>query len=177
MAIEITPAEETKKEGWQNILFIISIVLLIIAVGGFLALKFYFLAGINKEISEADAKISQTGTEEERQMRDELQTAQWEINDFKILRGNSPKVSNFFPYFESIVHPNVYFATFSLNAADNQVNLSGYADSFQTLIQQIHILQNRSDFIEKFDISNIGMAEQGGVRFDLLLTLRPSIFK
>lgn len=177
MAIEINPVNKNGTQRWKNIFLIVSIFIFIIVLAGFFAFKFYFIKEAEKKLAEANIIINQIGTEEQKRMEEELQKAEWQIHDFKILWENSPKVSQLFPYLESIVHPRVYFTNFSLNVAENKINLVVRADTFQSLIQQIQILENKPDFIEKFEVSNISAAEKGGVSFNLVLTVKPSIFK
>jgi len=176
MAIEVT-SQKPKKVLWQNLLFYFSLFLVFLALAGFLALQYYFIPRSSQKMTELSEAAALQGTEEQRKTESEVLKASGEIYDFKILQQNCPETSKFFKEFEKWVHPKIYFKTLSLNSVNGLANLEGQADSFQTLIQQISILETKQEFIKTFELSNIALAEKGGVSFNLLLTLEPVIFK
>ncbi len=183
MAIEVAPQKE-EKPLWQTLLFYFSFVLLILSMILFLALKFYFIKKLDTEIGDIDVQIAKQGQSVEdgktiSNIESDVKAAETKIKDFKTLYQGNLKASKFFQEFEGSIHPKVYFTSLSLNLKSDEPKavLSGQTESFQSLIQQIEIFQNKTNFIKNFDVSNIGMAGEGGVGFSLTLNLQPAIFK
>jgi hypothetical protein len=183
MAIEVAPQKE-EKPLWQTLLFYFSFTLLILSLVSFLVLKYYFVPDFTKKITDIDAQIARQSQSVENgktigSMEAEVKAAETKIEDFKTIYQENLKASKFFREFESSVHPKVYFTSLSLTLKPDEPHavLSGQTESFQSLIQQIEIFQNKTNFIKNFDVSNVGMAEEGGVGFSFTLNLQPSIFK
>jgi hypothetical protein len=187
MAIELAPKKE-ERPLWQTILFYLSFVLLVLSLAVYLFIEVYYLPKINADIKGKVSQIEQENAQSEGEktigsMVDDVKMAKMEIDEFKNFYQNSSKASNFFPLFEGIVHPSVYFDSFSLTlGAEPKASLSGKAaDGYESLIQQIEILKEQTQkqtFITSFEISNVVKAEKAGtVSFNLLLNLAPSIFK
>ncbi|MDD4625261.1 MAG: hypothetical protein WCX23_00095 [Candidatus Paceibacterota bacterium] len=183
MAIEVAPQKE-ERPLWQVLLFYFSVLLLVLSLALFLILKMYFIPKFDNEIKDMEdqtAKQNQSVFEGKTigSIEEEVKSAEAKIKDFKILYQERMNVTNFFQELEKSVHPKVYFANLSLSLGDEEemkAVLSGQTESFKSLIQQIEILQRKTNFIKNFNVSNIGMAEEGGVSFELTLNLRPSIF-
>lgn len=188
MAIEVSPQKE-ERPLWQALLFYFSFTLLVLALALFLALKFYFIAKLDNGIKEMESEIVKQNQlvfdgKTIGFMEEEVKAAETKIKDFKALYQGSLKATKFFQELEKSVHPKVYFASLSLSMQEEKEKekeikavLSGQTESFQSLIQQIEILQKKQNFIKNFDVSNIGMAEEGGVNFELTLNLQSAVFK
>ena len=183
MAIEVSPLKE-EKPLWQTLLFYFSFVLLILSLILFLTLKYYFIVKFNNERTDTQVQIDKQSQSiyEGRtisSIESEVKAAETKIKDFKTLYQGSLKATKFFQEFEGSIHPKVSFSNLSLTLDSDEPKavLSGKTESFQTLIQQIEILQKKTNFIKNFDVSNIGMAGGEGVGFALTLNLQPSIFK
>ena len=77
---------------------------------------------------------------------------------------------------EENTHPEVWFTDFELNPKLPQVKISGLTRNFQTLAQQLYILQEK-DSIEEIKLTNITLGEEGETEFSLELSLSPEIFR
>ncbi|MFA5742981.1 MAG: hypothetical protein WCX77_03350 [Candidatus Paceibacterota bacterium] len=182
MAIEVASQKEGKPL-WQTLLFYFSFILLVLSLALFLALNVYFVPKLEKETKGITAQIASQGQSVDSgkkisEMEAEVKAAETKLKDFETLYKGNLRASKFFQEFEGAVHPKAYFTSLSLTLKSDEPKavLSGQTESYQSLIQQIEILQSK-DFIKNFDISNIGSAGDKEVSFVLTLNLQPSIFK
>ncbi len=79
--------------------------------------------------------------------------------------------SKFFEILENKTHPRIFFFEIKLNAREQIVALSGLVDSFQTLGQQLSILEEEP-LIKEAVLTNIILTERGGIEFTLDLFLK-----
>jgi hypothetical protein len=175
MAIELSSTEKEKSSWIVSLVSVLSVLVFLAAAGIFA--YFYFVvakqqaAETTKITNEMAAQKSPSGNSE-----DDLNKIGKEVSDYKALMLARAKVSSFFPALEQWSHPQVYFTNFNLDVSSRTVTLGGVARDFQPLIQQIAILKNQP-LIERYEVSNISMAETGGVTFSLSLTVSPQVLK
>jgi len=174
MAIEIAPVKkETSNK--ENIVLLFSILILIVCFG----LYFYFsqvlLAQKETETINLNTQLLALGQEDIKTKEAELALAGVYINDFKILFENNPKASNFFGTFQKWAHPKVVYSGFSFDVSGN-ISMAGKTSGFQNVMQQLALL-NQEGSIQSYQISNVGMTENGGVTFNLDLVLKPEVLK
>ncbi len=175
MAIEIEPEKKQGSSG-NNILLAASIVFLVLSFGSYFYLNNFAIPRKTAQINNATATLASMSTEDIQAKENELTLAQKYINDFKILYENNPKTSKFFDSFQKWAHPKVVYSGLSLDVGNKKVTIKGTTDGFQSVMQQIALIQNEPS-IQSFDISNIALGEQGGVTFDLSVILKPELFK
>lgn len=188
MAIEVAPKKE-ERPWWQTMLFYLSFIVLVLSLLLYLFLEAYFVPQLKKDITGKIDEITKesqnkdgSGEQEKKieEIINEVKAAKTEVEDFKNFYYNSKKASTFFPLFEEMVHPKVYFDSFSLTLNDkkSEAQLSGETEGFESLIQQIEILQLQKSAINSFEVSNIVKSGEGTkVKFNLLLNLSQSIFE
>jgi len=171
--MEIIPKEAQKIPRWLDVLFYLSVGLLIFV---FIS---YFLLFQSIKASEAtetdlDAKIA---AEEAKSspLRDEILTYQKKIKDFSSVINGHLESSNIYGYIEKLCHPQVWFSNFSFDVKGGKVGLSGEAQSFQVLGQQMIIFKNEKS-ITVANLESIAMNKEGNIDFKVSLTFDPSIF-
>jgi len=109
-------------------------------------------------------------------LKKKVLTYKQKIDDFSLLLNQHQKTSKFFPFFENIIHPQVWFSSFSLDVKNAQVTVSGTAKSFKVLGQQLLIFQGNS-LIKETKLSRISMSREGEIHFTFNLSLNPIIFQ
>lgn len=175
VAIELIPKQEVRKSLLVNIFFYLSLILLLIVV--FLFLIFiYWDRKTSQAIEGVDSQIANLRTEEIQKMEKTVLDYQKKINVFGQLLDSHKYPLTFFDYLESYTHPRVYFSNFSLDAAGLKVLVSGKAESFTALGQQVLVLQ-AAELFKDVKLSSIGMAEEGGADFSIDFSIDSSIFK
>ena len=173
MAIKITPEPKIKTSLWITIFGIFCIILVL----ALLANYFYLDRLIKQMVQEIQEKEkAMVVTPSEKALEDELYLLEGRINNFSELLSEHGKPLNIFNFLESTCLPNVQLSTFNFTSEKNEVSVSGQADSFVVLGQQILVL-GQEPLLKNLNLSEISMSEEGKVGFAFLLTFDPQIFK
>lgn len=173
MPIDIIPKPPEEEPILLNILFYISIGLLISAI------LIYFLLGylqrnVNEILEERKSQLQIIQTPEEQELEKDVLRYQKKIDDFAIIFRRHKTNSNVFPFLEEITHPEVRFSDFSLTKPS--VTLSGIAESFTVMDQQLSIFRENPKILDT-NLSQILLDKDGRISFNFTLTLSPEIFK
>lgn len=174
MAVEIIPKPAQKLPLWQNILFYFSISLLIASVCSYFVLNHFIKKAETHLADFEETLIKKTPAEEA--LETEVLEHQKKIKDFAQLIDQHLYSSKFFDFFQKLCHPRIWFSQVSLNPPDNQVAVSGEADNFVTIGQQMLIFEQES-LIKEVNLSQLSIGERGNVTFTLSLSLDPEVFK
>jgi hypothetical protein len=175
MAIEIIPKPPVKAPSWQNILFYFSIALLITSVFSYFGLD--YLLKKNKIVyQELEEALAREKTAEETALENRVFGYQKRINDFSKLINKHLYASKVFPLLESVCHPKVWFSDFDFSLKDYMVVVSGEAESFSALGQQLMIFE-KEPLIKETNLSQLSLGAEGGITFTINLSLSPGAFK
>jgi len=174
MAIEIAPTKKDSSSK-ENIALLFSVLILAVCFGLYFFFSQVLLAQKETETINLNSQLATMGQEDIKTKEAELALAGVYINDFKILFENNPKASNFFGTFQKWAHPKVVYSGFSFDAS-GKISMAGRTSGFQNVMQQIALL-GQEGTIQSYQISNVGMAESGGVTFNLDLVLKPEVLK
>jgi len=172
--MEIIPKETPKIPPWLDILFYFAI--------GFLVLVFIASFVINQPLKSSQETLEDLEStlakevSERASLKNEILTYQKKINDFSFLIDNHRNVSKIFAFMENQCHPKVWFSGFSLNAEERMVTLTGEAQDFESLGQQMLILRDEK-MIKSVGLLNISMKKEGKITFNLSISFDPLIFK
>jgi len=173
--IEIIPKPAQKLPLWQNILFYISIAVLLAVFLSYFVLD-HSLKTSSQTLENLEETLARGKTPTEIALEEETFGYQKKIKDFSRLIGSHLFASNFFTFFEKICHPKVWFSQIDLNPQQGQVALLGEAENFSVLGQQILILKTEP-LIKNLDLVSLSIGKRGKVDFTLNLFLDPAIFK
>ena len=99
-----------------------------------------------------------------------------EIDVYAPYLSNHILVTKFFDFLEANTHPKIYFDKASIRVLLDDVSLSGKADSFLSLGQQLMIFNN-SPMVKNVTLSNISLSEEGSIIFTLNISLDSNLFK
>jgi hypothetical protein len=174
MAIEIINTVEKK-----GIHFWVALLLLASVIGslGLLISYFYFVGAIgDMEAKSMEIEFSLNKTSEEMVLENRLLSTEGKISSFSSLLANHKNIAKVFDVLEKNTHPKVWFSAFSFSRDKNTVNLSGEADSFIVLGQQISILEKEPLF-KNITLSGVSMSEEKKANFSLEIVLDPQIYK
>jgi hypothetical protein len=173
--IGIIPKRTKKTPEWQNIGIYVALGLLVALILGY-ALIFYFESKASTKLSELEEKIAQVGTKEEKDTEVQILLAGRRIDDFFGILQQHRKSSSLFRFLEENCHPEVQFVIMDLAPVDNLVNISARTPTFETLGQQINILQAQ-DLVESVALNSVGVGDSGMTEFTLSLLFDPTIFQ
>lgn len=85
--------------------------------------------------------------------------------------------SNALLFLQEMTHSRVRFVNFALLTEGRTINLGGTAASYQTVAEQISLLESRADAVERVDFGGLSRNDKGLVDFKMLVTFRPSLLE
>lgn len=185
MAIEINPKPANKSPFLVNILFYLSITLLLSMIFSYFILD-RFQKSASEKIRQIDSKISSEKTQEWISLEEELKTKKKKIDDFSALIKEHNLPSKFLAFsegtfsetknFGNLIHPKVQILSFSLDIKNSKVKISGLTENFITLEQQYLIFQSEP-LLKEVNLSNILIGKEGKINFSFEISFDPSVFK
>jgi hypothetical protein len=89
------------------------------------------------------------------------------LDDFSKILADRKISTGFFNKLESAVLPEVYFSDCELDLDKMTAGLSGHADNFQALGQQIMLFENSKNNIKKVNLGKVDINKEGGIDFDV----------
>tara|TARA_Y100000310_G_C20321713_1_gene641034 strand:+ start:202 stop:723 length:522 start_codon:yes stop_codon:yes gene_type:complete len=173
MAIEINPRVQPK----QFLVPIIALMIALILGSGIGASYIFFHQSIEKMREDIKSKEQQLiKTTSEKELESKLSLYEAKINSFGQLFNDHKKPINVFLFLEDVTHPDVYFTDFDFDSSTGAMTLTGKSETFTALEQQLIILK-QSELLNKINLSEIAMAEEGGVDFGLQLSFNSQVLK
>jgi len=173
--IEIIPKKAPHLSSLLNFLFYFSLILLIAVI---IAI-FVFNSSIKnskKTLEELEKSLAQSKTTERIDLENEVLSFQKKIKDFSLIAEQHLETSKVFEVLEKNCHPKVWFPQFNLNTGESKITLSGEAESFEVLGQQISLFKE-ADFINSVNLESTSMTKEGNVIFSLSILINPNVFK
>lgn len=172
--VDIIPKKQKKALPWQSITY---------GAGAFLAAVvlsyaalYYLSSKTSTVLDNFKTAIAKVGTPTEKAMEKNVLQYKRKISDFSDLSSKRMLSSGFFGNFEKLVHPKVWFKSFSLNVFKMELTASGQTVNFQTLDQQLAILR-KDERISAVDLSSLAIGKGGEADFSLRLSLKKEIFQ
>lgn len=173
--VEIIPKKTVKLSYWLNILFYLLFILVIFSIAGYFILNHY-LKKSQEVILNLEESLTKEETVENIALEAEILNYQKKIKSFSQLKEQHLKNSKIFNFIQKNCHPRVWFSQFNLSPRNALITLSGTADTFETVGQQILIFKE-DPIVENIEMQKISIAEKGGVNFSLSFFLNPEIFQ
>jgi uncharacterized membrane protein YvbJ len=128
------------------------------------------------ELVSLENQIEAQKSEELSDLEEVVQSYKIKVDQFGEYLNSHIIITKVFDFIEDNTHPHVFFSQLSLSSISYTVNLSGQADSFLSLGQQLIIFNNNED-IKGVSLSNISLSETGDILFNVRLTLNQELFK
>jgi Tfp pilus assembly protein PilO len=172
---EIIPRKEVELPFWLKILFYVLISLLIIVFLGYFILG-HFQKKSLASFQNLEAEISGEKTPQKITLEKEILGYQKKIGDFGLILNHHLSSSKFFDFLEENTHPQVWFSQISLSPGAGIAVVSGHAETFPALGQQIQILK-RETTLKNIDLAKISLGKKGEIEFTLNLTFDVNFFK
>jgi len=108
-------------------------------------------------------------------LKEEIMDYQRKIDDFSKLAGQHLINSELLGFIEGRTHPKVWFSKFNLNTRQAEVLLSGQAQSFESLGQQLSVFRQDS-LVRSAALEKVSLSSAGGIEFNMRLSMAPEIF-
>ena len=179
MVIKFIPKKEEKVSWKKKRQFYISL-LLFLAVFISSVFLYYENQKLSKNFVQLKEEILKSKTPEEINLEKNVIAYKRKIDDFSTLLENHSFPSQFFKFLEDNTQSQIVFQSLNFDVPKNKVDLTGEADSFQTLQRQLLIFEN-SNFIKDVSLSDVGFifSKNGKkkVGFSLSLILSNNLLK
>jgi len=169
MAIEITPRVKIKLSNWKIIAGIVLVVLLM----GLIAAYLYFTFSIKKMSQEFEEKNRALAPLEKaiEEKENELEPIGQKIDDFNVLLAEHKNRLDIFTFLQTTCLPSIWFSDFAFDSDAEEVIVSGRANNFATLEQQMNILE-QEPVLSDLNITGLSIGEEGGIVFTLSLIFK-----
>lgn len=163
--VEIIPKQIEKRPLWQEIIFYLSLLILIVVAASYIVLG-NTLKNTYEELGKAkeDLTTAKNRSVEDLGLEKKIINYQKKINDFSKLITNYKQTSIFFDFIQNNTRPGVWFSKFILNSENSKATLSGGAENFQVVGQQLLIFK-KNPLVKNINLSNISLAKKEGVEF------------
>jgi len=160
--------------GWINPLLGFFLIVLLAVV-----LVYFFLdrevASLQGKIEDLDIEIASLRTPAVNKLEKEMKALSEGITRFTELFEKRQLTADVFGFFSEICHPRVQFRDFDLSVKDATLSLTGVADNFRVLGEQILILQHE-ERIQQLQMSGVVLTDEGFVEFKLSIKLADDFF-
>ena len=175
MPIEIVPKPKARPKSIVTLLFYLSLIVVILTITAYFSLLF-----LKNEKTQALEDLKNLLAKEKTQteikaLEEAIGDKKRKIDDFSVLLNSHQSSTKFFKFLEENTHLKVRWLQMSLDLVEYKATLSGQANSFTTLTQQLLFLKKEPN-IESLDLSDLLIGEEGGVEFSLKLSLSPQLF-
>jgi len=145
-----------------------------------LTTSYVFLISLEKRaqanLEDLEQQIFAQKTTELASLESTIKSYKKEVDEFAPYLNSHILITKFFDFLEGNTHPRVYFNQMGLMSSSASVSLSGRADSFLSLGQQLMIF-NENSIVKNVSLSNISLSEEGSIVFNVGLSLDSSLFK
>jgi len=175
MAIELIPRKPVARPPWQTILFYVATVFLGLSLISFFVLT-YLSARASVQTKLLAQDLARGKTSEEQSLEKDVLKRQRQILVFENLLGQQKFLLPVLNLLGRAVHPQVFFSKVNLTVAENKIWLSGQADNFQVLGEQMLLLR-RESLAKELNLSDVSISKEGGVNFTLEIIFDPLIFQ
>lgn len=121
-------------------------------------------------LEEKKQEIARNQAPEQIELEKRVLGFQKRIDDVILLLKAKEKTSDSLKFLETYVHPKIYFNNLSIDFESRTLIIDGSSNDFTSLGQQIFAFQ-KDPFIEKVELSSVGLSDQGDVKFSIELFL------
>lgn len=151
----------------------VSVVLLFLSVGSFVALKVY-LAKIQKNIIDIGNEIKTEAAKVSADDEVAVSSLNDSLNTFKDLVKNHAYFSDIFNLIGSLTHSRVVFTKVDIDREKNLIQLKGVAQNYSFLAKQMVAFRENKD-VKGLDVKGINFSTSG-LDFELQMAVDPKIF-
>lgn len=174
MAIEIIRKKKIRIFNWLIPLFYACLIFLCLSIIAYFVL-IHFFHNLYAEFDKIRQKVENKREEPILRQRDKFLNYQKKFKDFRIIIKEQNFGSNFFEFFEDLIHPKVWFSDFSFDLKAKKVSLTGQAEDFTVVGEQIYIFK-REPKIKEVKIFNAFRIEEK-ISFKLELQIDPQVLR
>lgn len=163
LSYSIIPKQKPKAPFWVRALLVLTILLVVGAVGSSI---FLFLGKRSLEEKEAGIKQQEEALQNSdfRTLENDLSAIAGKIKDFAVLLRGHRLSSEIFIFLKTYCHPKVRITDLDFKADSLEISLKGETVSFRTLGEQLLVLEQAKG-LKDLKLSEISLTEEGKVNF------------
>ncbi len=170
----MTPNKLKRGFHYESVLFYLSVIFLI-SVAGFYFYLVYTSQKMEEETVTLEATLAKQTTPQQKALEQDVLSNQRRMQDFPVLLSAHRVGSEFFRRLEALTHPNVVFSLVKVSPIVGDASISGTADNFESLAQQLVIFNEAEGFANSIDLSKIVLNNEGRVDFTFSMILNPQL--
>lgn len=142
-----------------------------------LAVSYFLLIKLEQDTSQKILVVEKAlvKTADEQTRENQALEAKEKIDIFSNLLVSRQMTANLFSFIEKATHPRVWFSKFEFDSAKRTVKISGQAESFYVVGQQVLALKNQ-DSLKEVKLSDLVIDKEKGADFVLSLVFNPQLF-
>ena len=127
---------------------------------------------IQTKIEEAEILLRTEKTPEQAQLEQDVLVARTRLQDFATLMQLKKNILPAFSFLEAVVHPDVTFLAMNIDSVRQIMQLTGIAETFLVLDEQLVVFQARSE-PSSLSLTSLQLRGQGGVDFQMEIQFPP----
>lgn len=169
--VGITPEENLQDSKVSKILLYSAVFFLVLSGGAYFILD-SLLQKSEEELASLETDLEVFSSPENIALEKEITDGKNSINNFAQIIDGHLIASKGFKVIEEATHPQVWFKSFNFSPKEGSFGLSGEADSFEALGQQMIILKEKAEIIN-ISLSGVSINKGGRIDFSLAASLTP----
>ncbi len=160
----------------ENAVFYFSFILLALVVGAFFYVR-HLTSSAAAELSNLEAQIAATKTEDQKKLEDQVNIARRQLGDFSGVISARTSARDFFARLESLIVPGVYLSRMDVGFPEMSVSLSGHGKNFPEVERQAMKFRSSPEILKSANLDKISVNEAGGVDFSAVAVFNSEIKK
>ncbi len=175
MAFHVFSEQKDNGSLWINIILFFACALLAVAVVcyGVFTFKTYLYSG---QINALDIEIAGFAGPEDKIVERKALEYKKQLDDYYAVVNNHKISSNLLDFLEQKTVSAVWFSSLVALQTDNEVDLSGQAQTMDALSRQVSIFEQSTDYVNSIMVLSSDRLVNGTVKFLLKLSLNPKVF-
>lgn len=155
----------------RGLLFLFVMLAVVLSVWGGLA---YYESLLSGEVDSLSAQITDERQGMSQDKIDAIVDFQFRMDDIVAEQGSSVDPEKLLGSIEKAILPGIVLSEYSFNDASRKVQMSGEADSFRTVVQEMTILKKMPE-IEAISVPSLKHNDKGLIVFSFVIKLGKSV--
>ncbi|MDP3953743.1 MAG: hypothetical protein Q8P99_02910 [bacterium] len=159
--------------GWPKRFLTFTFVVFVAVFFVYLGLAFGYQAFLRNSISNIEAELGGLSSQISIEQKENLRTLYSQVTNIRQLLREHTLTSQVFTLFEAVTSESVVYTNFSLATSEREVEIEGFAGSYEDLVSQLVLLEDTPQ-IEKLTLEDSAF-QNGLIAFRLRVTLADNI--
>lgn len=162
--------------GWPWRLFATAFAIFLTTTLSYIGITFGYQPYLRDQIQQKTNEIEQLSATIPKADQEQFVNFYSQLVNLKGILDNHVLASTFFSFLEKVTHPRVYFSNASMKLREGELELSGLAESYTTVAEQLEVL-NQAPEIDRFVINQAQLGEGNLIGFKVAIRLKKDSLK